>query len=123
MGKLLALRVWCGKQKTSLGGSRPRKTVLLRRLQVSGCLRGLLGAVPLLCLSGVEAALERVLGKEPKACEMAHVDMKARLQLAGLKHFVDLPNLWPPTLAVLCAVGPRGAVGFVCLRSESWLLK
>ena len=48
---------------------------------------------------GMEAALERILGA-PKPAETAHVDVKARLQLAGLGQFVDFPQLWPPTLAV-----------------------
>jgi hypothetical protein len=49
---------------------------------------------------GVEAALERWLGKDVKLTELAHVDMKARLQQAGLEHVADLPQLWPPSLAV-----------------------
>ena len=51
--------------------------------------------------SGIEAALERLLGKDAKPAELAHVDMRAKLGLAGLDHFMDLPQPWPPSIAVM----------------------
>ena len=54
--------------------------------------------------SGIEAALERLLGKDGKAAELAHVDMRTKLLDAGLDQFVDLPQLWPPSLAVAIVV-------------------
>ena len=47
-----------------------------------------------------EQALERALGGAGKPAELAHVDMKAKLEDAKLKQFVDHPQLWPPTIAV-----------------------
>ena len=43
--------------------------------------------------------LKRLLG-DKKPTELTHVDMNARLELNGLMHYVDCPQLWPPTLAV-----------------------
>jgi hypothetical protein len=40
------------------------------------------------------------LGKNVKLKELAQVEMKAMLQQAGLEHFAELPQLWPPSLAV-----------------------
>ena len=61
-----------------------------------------------LCLvlsgSDIESALERLLGKEVKPAELAHVDMRTKLGQAGLDHFMDLPQLWPPSLAVAISV-------------------
>ena len=54
--------------------------------------------------SGIEAALERLLGKDGKTAELAHVDMRTKLGEAGLDHFMDLPQLWPPSLAVVIVV-------------------
>ena len=54
--------------------------------------------------SGIEAALERLLGKDGKTAELAHVDMRTKLGEAGLDHFMDLPQLWPPSLAVIIVV-------------------
>ena len=53
--------------------------------------------------------MEKILGKDAKK-ELAHVDMKAKLLEAGLKHFGKYPSLWPPTLAV------RVACGRICCR-------
>ena len=54
--------------------------------------------------AGIEAALERLLGKDGKAAELAHVDMRTKRGEAGLDHFMDLPQLWPPSLAVVIIV-------------------
>ena len=51
------------------------------------------------CVSGVEAILEKILGKEAMK-ELEHVDMKAKLRDAGLKQLGKYPSVWPPTLAV-----------------------
>ena len=49
--------------------------------------------------------MERVLGAaHSKPAELAHVDMGARLKAAGLVHFIDYPQFWPPTMAVCCSV-------------------
>ena len=48
----------------------------------------------------MEAALERLLNKDSKPAELAHVDMKSRLSEADLVHVMELPDLWPPSLAV-----------------------
>ena len=61
---------------------------------------------------GAEKLLERLLNKSPKEQELAHVNMQAKLEAAGLKHYVTLPQLWPPTVAVSycrCEVVCRGA--------------
>ena len=42
-------------------------------------------------LAGVEKALEELLGDKAKPTELAHIDVRARLQLAELIHFLDLP--------------------------------
>ena len=52
----------------------------------------------------IESALERLVGKEVKPAELAHVDMRTKLGQAGLDHFMDLPQLWPPSLAVWIVV-------------------
>ena len=49
---------------------------------------------------GAEKLIERLLNKNPKEQELAHVEMQAKLGDAGLKHYVTLPQLWPPTVAV-----------------------
>ena len=54
--------------------------------------------------SDIESALERLLGQEVKPSELAHVDMRTKLDQAGLDHFMDLPQLWPPSLAVWTVV-------------------
>ena len=65
--------------------------------------------------SGIEAALERLLGKDGKAAELAHVDMRTKLGEAGLDHFMDLPQLWPPSLAVvICRLVMRLDCMIVC---------
>ena len=51
-------------------------------------------------MPGVEKALEELLGGKAKPTELAHIDVRARLELAELTHFLDLPQLWPPTVAV-----------------------
>ena len=75
---------------------------------------------------GVAAVLKRLLG-DAKPTELAHVDMNARLELNGLMHYVDCPQLWPPTLAVclvyllsLAAVGFHGRYVNWPPRSTSW---
>ena len=51
-------------------------------------------------MPGVGKALEELLGGKAKPTELAHIDVRARLELAELTHFLDLPELWPPTVAV-----------------------
>ena len=61
---------------------------------------------------GAEKLLERLLNKSPKEQELAHVNMQAKLEAAGLKHYVTLPQLWPPTVAV-CYCGAKGLCRWV----------
>ena len=63
-------------------------------------LSGSMACALLLPGSDIESALERLLGKEVKPAELAHVDMRTKLGEAGLDHYMDLPQLWPPSLAV-----------------------
>ena len=56
----------------------------------------------------------KFLGKDAKE-ELVHVDMRARLEQAGLVGFVNKPNLWPPTLAVsVCYVSCACLVWLCC---------
>ena len=54
--------------------------------------------------SDIESALERLLGRDVKPAELAHVGMRTKLGQAGLDHFMDLPQQWPPSLAVWIVV-------------------
>ena len=63
---------------------------------------------------GAEKLIERLLNKNPKEQELAHVDMQAKLGAAGLRHYVTLPQLWPPTVAV-CYCWGEGARSVGCL--------
>ena len=67
-------------------------------------------------LAGVEKALEELLGGKAKPTELAHIDVRARLELAELTHFLDHPQLWPPTLAVCPDCFSLSRAFFVCAR-------
>ena len=98
------VRVDCSrKPRTFSIGSRIRRAARRQSTKVLLCLFRGFGFA--LCVIGAEAILEKILGKDAKK-ELAHVDMKAKLLEAGLKHFGKYPSLWPPTLAVRVCVWP-----------------